>query len=351
MRAYNLPTTTYKLVVLVGPTSSGKSELAVKLAKRFNGEIISADSRQIYRRLDLGTGKVPGRWRRTKNNGRYFLSYWYKGIGHHLIDFVDPKRQYSSALFQRDAKKAIAKILQRGKLPILCGGTAHWIDALIYNQPLPNVEPNLKLRLKLDKKSADGLYRQLKKLDPARAKTIDRHNKHRLIRALEIVIVTGKPVASLASIPEFSLPRLSSASENIRDPDFRKNLDPGSRIHSAGIERYNVLWLGIKTDQKALYKKIDARLKQRLKAGLVKEVADLHQAGLSWKRLESFGLEYKYVSLFLQKKLSYKEMLSQLSYAIKHYSKRQMTWWKRNKEIQWIKIRGQAERKLKRFLV
>jgi len=313
----------FKILVLVGPTSSGKSELAVRLAKKFNGEIISCDSRQIYKGMDLGTGKVAGNWKPLPiashpervhprdgflNNRKIFI---YKNVPHHCIDYINPRRQYSAAMFQRDATKSIADILQRGKLPILCGGTAHWIDAVVYHQQIPDVKPNLKLRIRLEKKSSANLYKQLQKVDPVRAKNIDRHNKRRLIRALEIVMTTGKPVPTL---------------------DTRR------------YTLYAPLWLGVNQPQNILYKKIDARLKQRLKQGMAKEVSRLHKQGLLWKRLESFGLEYKYVSLYLQKKLSYDEMLMQLSYAIKHYSKRQLTWWKRNKNIRWTQKPSDAEK-------
>lgn len=316
-----------KLLVIAGPTSSGKSELAVKLAKKYNGEIISADSRQIYKGMDLGTGKIPGKWTRVFLHGRVKTLYLYKDISHHCIDFVNPKRRYSAALFQKQAQKAIADILRRGKLPILCGGTAHWIDAVVYNQQIPDVKPNLKLRAGLEKKSAADLYQQLKKLDPRRAKTIDRFNKRRLIRALEIVVTTGKPVPPLGVI---LTPALS------RGKELKKGNSSSLGTLGLRMTPYDVCWIGINPSQQTLYKKIDKRLKQRLKAGLVKEVARLQRRGLSWKRLESFGLEYKFVSLYLQKKLAYQEMVSQLSVAIKHYSKRQMTWWKRNKEIKWI---------------
>jgi tRNA dimethylallyltransferase len=298
-----------KILVIVGPTSSGKSELAVKFAKHFNGEIISCDSRQIYKGMDLGTGKVEGKWNKQKTckiHGReFYRSFVYKNIPHHLIDFINPKSRYSAALFQLDAKKTIDDILSRDKLPILCGGTAHWIDAVVFDQPIPAVKPNLKLRMKLEKKSADNLYRRLKKLDPVRAKNIDKSNKRRLIRALEIVITTGKPVPTL-STDHYSLPT------------------------------YNALWLGINPPQAELFTKIKKRLGQRLNLGMAKEVLRLHGQGLSWKKLESFGLEYKFIALYLQKKVTYDEMFEQLLLAIQHYSKRQMTWWKRNKEIKWI---------------
>ena len=307
-----------KMIVIVGPTSSGKSELAVKLAKKFNGEIISCDSRQVYVGMNLGTGKIQGKWHSTLSHGREKVwNYVYKDVAHHLIDFISPKRQYSAALFQRDARKAIADVIKRGKLPILCGGTGHYLDTVVYNQQIPDVKPNLKLRKQLGKKSADSLFRQLKKLDSHRAAAIDRFNKRRLIRALEIALTTGKPISKLDPHPSPLTP---------------------------------TLWLGISLPQKALYKKIDLRLKQRLKAGMIDEVKNLHSKGLSWKRLESFGLEYKYISLYLQGKIKRDDMVTQLSYAIKHYSKRQLTWWKRNKEIKWIDDPKKAAKLLEKFL-
>jgi tRNA dimethylallyltransferase len=309
MSTYKLPPTIYKPVVIVGPTSSGKSELAVKLAKKFKGEIISCDSRQIYRGMDLGTGKISGKWKNRK--------FLYRGIPHHCIDYVNPKRQYSVALFRRDAQKAISDILSRGKLPILCGGGGHWMDAVVYNQQVPDVKPNLKLRAQLEKKTTFELFERIVTKDPKRAKTIDRYNKRRLIRALEIINASGKPVPNV--------------------------------VQATGLP-LQALWLGVNTNQPDLYKKIDQRLNQRLKQGMVKEVQKLHRDGLSWKKLMSFGLEYKFISLYLQKKLSYDEMLVQLSYAIKHYSKRQLTWWKRNKDILWIKNLQQAGNQVRKFL-
>ena len=336
MTPSDLKAAPYKLLIIVGPTSSGKSELAVRLAKRFNGEIISADSRQIYKGMDLGTGKIEGRWisyKPNKSNESYtnYLAYVYKTVPHHLIDIVNPRRQYSAAIFQRKAKKIIADITKRGKLPILCGGTMHWIDAVAYGQHLPDVKPNLKLRAKLEKISTPGLFARISRLDPVRAKNIDRHNRRRLIRALEIILTTGKPVP----------PRSVILSE------------PGGLEGESKNSLNQVLWLGIKIPQADLYKKIDKRLKQRLKAGMIEEVRNLHSAtfkaglpkrqgrvrggyDLSWKRLEQFGLEYRFISQYLQNKISYDAMVSQLSFAIKHYSKRQITWWKRNKNIKWI---------------
>ena len=304
---HSIPATHYPLLVIVGPTASGKSELAVKLAKRFHGEIISADSRQIYKGMDIGTGKVTGRWTtpsHPKRSKEYLKPIFiYKSIPHHLIDFQNPKYQYSVARFQKDAKKIITDITKRKKLPIICGGSMHWIDAVVYNQNLPEVKASPKLRAKLEKQSVTVLFNRLSRLDPVRASNIDKFNKRRIIRALEIVITTGKPV-----------PLLTTRNSQLK-----------------------TLFIGITLPQQSLYKKIDLRLKQRLKQGMLKEVNKLHKNGLSWKRIQEFGLEYKSCALYLQKKITYDEMLMQLSYAIKHYSKRQLTWWERNQEIVWIK--------------
>ncbi|HMQ01487.1 MAG TPA: tRNA (adenosine(37)-N6)-dimethylallyltransferase MiaA [Candidatus Doudnabacteria bacterium] len=300
-----------KLIVVVGPTASGKSELAIKLAKKFDGEIISADSRQIYRGLDIGSGKVKGKWQ--KLNGK--TAYVYKNIPHYLIDEVNPKTQFSVEKFQRRAQKLIDDILKRNKLPIICGGTMHWVDAIIFEQSLPKVKPNSKLRSQLSHLTPSEMFTMLKRLDSERAKTIDAKNPRRLIRALEIIKATGKPV-----------PKQTQTS------------------------KYGTLWIGVKPNNVALDSKIKKRLRDRLKHGMIEEVVSLHKQGLSWKQLESFGLEYKYCALFLQNKLTREELEEQLFHAIRQYAKRQMTWWKRNADIQWIKIETEAMNLARRAL-
>ncbi|MDP2362412.1 MAG: tRNA (adenosine(37)-N6)-dimethylallyltransferase MiaA, partial [Ignavibacteria bacterium] len=169
-----------KLIVVLGQTSSGKSELAVKLAEKFNGEIISADSRQIYKGMDIGTGKI------TKKEMR--------GIPHYLLDIASPKRRFSVAQYRKLVIKAINKIFNKGKIPILCGGTGFYIQAVVDGIIIPEVKPDWRLRSDLEQLSTEELFNRLKKLDPKRAKTIDKNNRRRLIRALEIVIKTKKPV-------------------------------------------------------------------------------------------------------------------------------------------------------------
>jgi tRNA dimethylallyltransferase len=176
---------TQKLIVILGPTASGKTGMSIKLAKKFNGEIVSADSRQVYKGLDIGSGKV------TKKE--------MQGVPHHLLDVANPKNRFSASQYQKLANKAVVKIQNKNKLPFLVGGTGFYIQSIVDNIVLPEVKPNWALRAKLEKKSNEELFLMLEKLDPVRAQNIDKQNPRRLLRALEIVITTGRPVPSLVN--------------------------------------------------------------------------------------------------------------------------------------------------------
>jgi len=290
-----------KIVVILGQTASGKSDLAVQIAQRFNGEVISADSRQVYRGMDIGTGKTT-----RKEMG---------GIKHYLLDVASPKKQFSVSVYQKLAKKAIKKILKESKMPIICGGTGLYIDAVIDNVIFPKVPPHPRLRQKLEKLSTKELFRKLKKLDQHRAKNIDKNNRRRLIRALEIVMVSKKPV-----------------------PLIQKQRD------------FEVLKIGIRWPAEELKMLIKKRLLKRFRQGMINEVKKLHQQGVGWQRLFDFGLEYRWISLYLHGFISKKEMQEKLNKAIRDYANRQMTWFKKDKEIRWIKNIKQAERLVKNFL-
>jgi tRNA dimethylallyltransferase len=277
------------IIVIAGPTASGKSDLAILLARTLNGEIISADSRQVYRGMDIGTGKV------TKKEQRMAV--------HHLLDVASPRRQYTVAHWKKAAQKSIRDIVGRGKLPIICGGTGFWIDALVYDLAIPEVKPDANLRTRLQKLSAPALFARLQKLDPIRAGTIDQHNPVRLIRALEIILTTGAPVPPLYDIR-----------------------------HTP----YEVLYLAISVPKETLAHRIAKRLDTRLKRGMLVEVKKLHASGVSFKKLESFGLEYRWLARYLQKKITRQEMRDGLLQDIIAYSKRQMTWFKKNPDIIWI---------------
>jgi tRNA dimethylallyltransferase len=276
-----------KVLVVVGPTATGKSDLAVILARRFHGEIVSADSRQIYHGLDIGSGKV------TKRE--------MYGIPHHMLDIESPKRVYNVERYRAEASRAVADIISRGKLPIICGGTGFYVDALIHDERFPAVAPDKTLRARLAKRSPESLMKMLHKLDARRAREMDPHNKVRIIRAIEIA-------RALGNVPKVK----------------RKN-------------QYDVLWIGLHLSRPALREKIHTRLMRRMKSDrIVAETRRLRAQGVSWRRLHEFGLEYRHVGLYLQKKLSKTEMLEKLEREIVDFSKRQMTWFGRNRDIKWF---------------
>lgn len=280
-----------KILVIVGPTASGKSGLAVKLAKEFDGEVISADSRQVYKGLTIGTGKI------TKKE--------MKGVRHHLIDVADPRRQFTVAKYVKLAQKTIQTILKRGRLPIICGGTGFYVEALVDGIALPDVPADTKLRARLSKLSAEKLLKQLKKLDPVRAhqinqNTSDRHNARRIIRAIEIATARKRT-----------------------EPVVKKPL-------------YNPIFIGLKVPREELKKKIKTRLLKRLRSGMIAEARRLRAQGLSWKRMEELGLEYRYLARFLQGKMDKSAMIKKLEIEIGRYAKRQMTWFRRDTRIRWF---------------
>ncbi len=281
-----------KVIVILGQTATGKSDLAVKLAKKVNGEIISADSRQVYTGLDIGSGKI------TKKEMR--------GVPHHLLDVANPKKLarrggvFSVADFKKLADVKIKEIIARSHTPILCGGTGFYIDAVVNGIVLPEVPPDAALRKKLVTKSAIANFVTLQKLDPARAKTIDKDNNVRIIRAIEIATALGK------------VPKIKKSSP-----------------------KYQFEKIGLYLPEEKLKVKIHARLLKRMKTGMLREAQNLHKKGLSWKRMAELGLEYRYLALYLQKKMTKPEMLAKLDSEIHKYAKRQMTWFKRDKEIKW----------------
>jgi len=273
------------IIVIIGPTTSGKTALSIKLAKKHNGEVISADSRQVYKYINLASGKV------TRKE--------MSGVPHHLLDVLDPKKIFTVNDFKKKAFKAVEEIISKGKTPIICGGTGFYIDALLHDSQFPEVEPDLKLRKTLSKKSTEELFLMLGKLDSNRAENIDKNNPVRLIRAIEIAKKLGKV------------------------PDVKDG-------PNALYRKYNVKVIYIDLPDEMLFKKVLLRINRRIKSGMIKEVQNLHtKHKVSWKRLYEIGLECRYISLFLQRKISKQEMRVQLFQEIKHYIKRQRTWFKR----------------------
>jgi len=292
-----------KIIVILGPTASGKSSVAIKLAKKFNGEILSADSRQIYRCMDIGSGKI------TKTE--------QKIVPHYMLDIVSPNTKYNVAKFKKQALRHIKDILSREKIPIICGGTGFWIKAIVDDIDFPQVKPDQELRNKLCKKSDKELFKNLKELDAKRAKNIDTKNKVRLIRAIEICKTLGK-------VP---------AKKNIIN------------------KRYNFLQIGIKQPKEKLHQRIKLNVKKRFNKGMVKEVKNLHRKGVSRKRLQSFGLSYALVPEFINGVVKSKEeLLEKIYLAEKNYAKRQMTWFNKDKRIKWLKNYKEIEKETKKFL-
>ena len=277
-----------KLIIIVGPTGSGKTALGIELAKKYNGEIISADSRQVYRGLDIGTGKE-------------------KTFPQHLIDVANLDEDYNVSHFVRDAKRIIDEIIGRGRLPILVGGTGLWIDALVYGFELPDVKPMTELRAELEKKTWQELFKQLEKLDPHRAKHIDKHNKRRLIRALEIAISPVRPG---------------------RTPPLTDKRGLGG----------DSLWLGIKIPKDELQKRIEKRIDAWIAQGLEEETKKLSASLPAGRQAEKFGFMYAGKSRDEMIRLTMR------------YAKRQMTWFKRNKNIRWVADVGEAEKYALKFL-
>jgi tRNA dimethylallyltransferase len=336
-----------KIIIILGPTSSGKSDVAIRLAKKLNGEIISADSRQIYRGLDIGTGKIeagqsdeiPQIFTSSKsyagsrrNRNALFIS---GGVWHHMIDILSPRSRFSAAQFRRKANKIITAILKQGKLPIICGGTGFWIKSIVDDIIYPEVKPDWKLRKELNKKSATELFKALKKLDPQRSKNIDRNNKVRLIRAIEICKKLGK------------VPVLFCHCEGAKQP--RQSRD--CRASLAKTNGYQFLQIGIKLTKEKLHKNIKKRLKQRFDAGMIQEVKKLKKQGLPWKKIQNFGLGYFWIPKYLKGEIKAKDALFEKIYqAEKNYAKRQMTWFQKDKRIKWIGGYKNIEKEINKFI-
>ncbi len=282
-----------KAIAIVGPTASGKTALSIALAHHFDGEVISADSRQVYRGLDIGSAKV--------------TSDEMAGVPHHLIDIVDPTVVYTGADFKSDGDVALADITARGKLPIVAGGSFFYLELLKGTMSSAPVPPNPTLRAELEQKTTTELFAELSVRDPKRAEVIDADNPRRLIRALEIIDAVGV-------VPEVPAHELS----------------------------YDWLTIGIDVPVAILNERIHTRILDRLKIGMIEEVETLHSSDVSWERLEAIGLEYRYIAYFLQNKLTREEMIEQLTNKSRQFAKRQRVWLKRDQSIIWLPFPADA---------
>jgi tRNA dimethylallyltransferase len=298
---------TYQLITILGPTASGKTTFAAALAERLDTEIISADSRQIYRSMDLGTGKDLADY--TVNG---------KNIPYHLIDICDPGYKYNVFEYQHDFYRAYQAIKEKGKLPILCGGTGLYIEAVLKGYKLLDVPQNPELREQLKDKPLAELEQILAGYKVLHNKT-DVDTAQRAIRAIEI-------------------------------EEYYKNEAPDSNEY----EPVNSLVIGIHIDRELRREKISRRLRARLDEGMVEEVRNIIASGVDPEDLIYYGLEYKFLTLYVIGKLSYEEMVTQLEIAIHQFAKRQMTWFRgmerRGCKIQWIDASLPTEEKIQKVM-
>jgi len=279
------------LVVIVGATASGKTSLSIKIAKEFNGEIISADSRQIFRKLDIGTAKI------TKTE--------MEKIPHYGIDLREPDKAFTVAEFKKYAQEKITDILKRKKLPIIAGGTGLYVNAVTQNFSIPRVPADWKLRTKLEKLSTKDLHKKLQKLDPKEAEKIHPNNRRYVIRAIEIV---------------------------------KKTKQKKSEIMQKNPIKFDILILGIKVERDVLYNKINQRVDQMFETGFPEEVRSLIAEGYDFKSQAFNSVGYPEVKAFLEGKLTEDETKELMKKNTRNYAKRQLTWWRRNERVVWMKI-------------
>ncbi len=279
----------FNLLTILGSTASGKTRLAVALAQELSGEIISADSRQVFRQMDIGSGKD---------------LHEYGEVPYHLIDIIDPGQEFSVFAFQRLFIQAFEEISARGKLPVLCGGTGLYLDAALRGYRMVEVPENSSLRAGLAQKSDQELFVLLQQLVPNQHNKSDLTDRNRTIRAIEIASFESQPCEE----------------------------EPFPVIQS--------LIIGILWDRVQLGQRITKRLRQRLETGLLEEVQSLHASGIPWERLEYYGLEYRFVAAFLQGKINRNDLFQKLNAAIHDFAKRQETWFRRMERngmvINWV---------------
>lgn len=279
-----------KVVAVVGTNASGKSALGIRLAKQFEGEIISADSRQVFRGLDLGSGKV--------------TTEEMQGVPHYLIDVREPGEFFSMADFQKMSYEKIEEIRARKHLPMIVGGTGLYVDSVLDGYQLSDQEPDLAYRAELEKLTTPALYAKLVTLVPD--VNVEKNNRNRVMRMLE----------------------------RIHDGD---NAVPSKQA------RYDSLRLGVSWERDVLAKRIDERIRMRLEQGMIEEVQELLDSGVSRDFLLGLGLEYRYITQYLIGEIPDRDdMLAQLAHAIKKFAKRQMTWFRRNPDIIWLDMQGDA---------
>jgi tRNA dimethylallyltransferase len=290
-------TGTFNLLTILGSTASGKTRLAVALARELSGEIVSADSRQVFRGMDIGSGKD---------------LHEYGDVPYHLIDILESGAEFSVFAFQRLFREAFEDIAARGRVPILCGGTGLYLDAVLRSYQMVEVPEDRSLRIELEERSADELSAMLCELRPQQHNTSDLRERNRTIRAIEIARFEREHGGRQEALPE---------------------------VHS--------LTIGIRWERDELRRRITERLRQRLESGMIEEVQRLHEGGLAWEQLDYYGLEYRYIGAYLQGKLNRNDMFQRLNSAIHDFAKRQENWFRKLErsgvQIHWVSGAGDPQ--------
>lgn len=298
-----------KVVVICGPTASGKTALSIELAKKINGEIVSCDSMQIYKEMDIGTAKT------TKEE--------MQGIKHYMLDIISPEERYSVADYKKEAKNAIREIIKKGKTPIVVGGTGLYVDSLIYEIEYPNIEFDeeyrKKLEIQVEKEGLENLYEQAKKIDPEAIKKISQNDKKRIIRILEIYHATGYNKTE------------QERKSREKEPEFD----------------YKVY--GLNMPREKLYKRIDLRVDIMIKQGLIEEVEKIYKKYSEFPTAMQ-GLGYKEVVEYLNNNLTKEEMIEKIKQETRRYAKRQMTWFRKNKQTIWLNTENTVQNNLQIIL-
>ncbi len=285
-----------KVIFIVGPTASGKTATGTFLAKKFNGEVVNADSRQVYKEMNIATAK-PVRDDVKQEKDKYV----FQGVVHHLMDIIKPSARFTLSDFKEQANVAIADILSRGKLPIVVGGTGLYVWSLVDNLDIPKVEPNKKLRKGFDDKSLEELVKLLNNIDPETIKAIDVKNRRRVLRALEVAISSGESFVSQTT---------------------------------KSIPLYNSFQIGIKCEREKLYKNINNRIDMQMEEGLLDETKKLSKK-YPWDLPSMSSIGYKQIGNYLRGEMSLDEAVELFKRDTRRYAKRQETWFRRDKRIVW----------------
>ena len=299
-----------KLLVIVGPTGTGKSSLALQLAEKHNGEIVSADSRQIYTGMDIGTGKEI---ENTHIKIQKFKNRWVVNeIPIHLYDVITPDKTFSVAAYQQIAYEAINGIISRGKTPFLVGGTGLYIRAVVEGMKIPKIAPDLKLRAKLESRSLASLAAELEKVDPETADNIDKLNPRRIIRALEIYYISGESL---------------------------------SKLKGKYTIQYNTLKIGLTSERKYLYERVDNQVEEWFEQGFIEEVKSLFAKGNRENLTSMTSLGYRQVGMYLRGRISLDEAKQRIKWELHNYIRAQLTWFRKEPHISWFDISAEDFKK------